>query len=413
MAEKILIMGESGTGKSTSIRNCDPSITAIVNPVGKPLPFRGSKSFTTLNGVTDSDKICDFMKEQAFAGKKIIIVDDFQYILAIPYMNRIKETGWDKYNDFGANYFSIIDVCNDLPEDVCVYYLTHCETLENGLTTVKLIGKLLREKITVEGLFTIVLRTGTSEGKYYFFTQNNGKDTVKSPLGMFDSFSIDNDLKYVDDKIRNYYEFDNAKSDAEIAELDNEKAGEVEKPEPRRRRTRITDPAKVAEEVEKVSDVIESAEAVEIITEEKTARRRRERSRTDESQKEEVSSSEEIHEGDTTGDPGSKETDRPVNTGRRRKTHDEVVAENEEKTKENLAAIDAAIDEIADGREEIPFEEVPEVEMQKLDPVPRRKLSEAKPEEDEKFVNIPDEVINDNSEEVKEEPKRRTRKVRS
>lgn len=235
MAEKILIMGESGTGKSTSIRNCNPDITAIVNPVGKPLPFRGSRKFSTLNGVTDADKICDFMRAQTRDGKKIIIVDDFQYILAIPYMNRIKESGWDKYNDFGANYFNIIDICKELPDDVCVYYMTHCETLENGLTTVKLIGKLLREKITVEGLFTIVLRTGVSEGKYYFFTQNNGKDTVKSPLGMFDSFSIENDLAYVDAKIRNYYEMDGAKTDAEIAKLDEDKAGEVEKPQGRRR----------------------------------------------------------------------------------------------------------------------------------------------------------------------------------
>lgn len=237
MAEKILIMGESGTGKSTSLRNCNSATTAIVNPVGKPLPFKGSKKFTTLNGVTDSEKICNFMKEQASAGKKIIVVDDFQYILAIPYMNRIKETGWDKYNDFGANYFSIIDICSALPEDVCVYYLTHCETLENGLTTVKLIGKLLREKITVEGLFTIVLKTGTSEGKYYFFTQNSGKDTVKSPLGMFDAFSIENDLAYVDAKIRNYYEFDGATSDQEMAKLDEVKAGEVEKPTGRRRKS--------------------------------------------------------------------------------------------------------------------------------------------------------------------------------
>ena len=172
MAEKILIMGESGTGKSTSIRNCNPATTAIINPVGKPLPFRGSKKFETLNGVTDSNEICDFMKNQAAAGKKIIIVDDFQYILAIPYMSRIKENGWDKWNDFGENYFKIINICNELPDDVCVYYLTHCETLENGLTTVKLIGKLLREKITIEGLFTIVLRTGVAEGNYYFFTQN-------------------------------------------------------------------------------------------------------------------------------------------------------------------------------------------------------------------------------------------------
>lgn len=236
MAEKILIMGESGTGKSTSIRNCSPELTAIVNPVGKPLPFRGSKHFDTLNGITDSDLICKFMKDQAARGKKILIVDDFQYILAVPYMNRIKENGWDKWNDFGENYYKIIDICKELPEDVCVYYLTHCETLENGITTVKLIGKMLREKITIEGLFTIVLKTGVSEGKYYFFTQNSGKDTVKSPIGMFDSFSIDNDLAYVDAKIRNYYEFDGAKSDAEMAKLDEAKAGEVEKPEGRRRR---------------------------------------------------------------------------------------------------------------------------------------------------------------------------------
>ena len=260
MAEKILIMGESGTGKSTSIRNCDPNTTAIINPVGKPLPFKGSKKFVSLNGVTDADKIINFMKDQANAGKKIIIVDDFQYILAIPYMNRIKESGWDKYNDFGSNYFNIIDVCNELPEDVIVYYLTHCETLENGVTTVKLIGKLLREKITVEGLFTIVLKTGVSEGKYYFFTQNSGKDTVKSPMGMFDSFSVENDLAYVDAKIRNYYEFDDAKSDDEIAKLDEDKSGEVEKPEGHRRRrgsevkvteeTPVVEPKKVAEDIQ-------------------------------------------------------------------------------------------------------------------------------------------------------------------
>ena len=237
MAEKILIMGESGTGKSTSIRNCDPSTTAIVNPVGKPLPFKGSRKFDTLSGVTNADDICNFMKKQAAAGKKIIVVDDFQYILAIPFMNRIKETGWDKYNDFGSNYFNIIDVCKELPDDVCVYYLTHCETLDNGITTVKLIGKLLREKITIEGLFTIVLRTGVSEGNYYFFTQNNGKDTVKSPLGMFDTFSIENDLNYVDIKIRNYYELSGAVSDTTMAKLDEEKAGDVEKPEGRRRRS--------------------------------------------------------------------------------------------------------------------------------------------------------------------------------
>ena len=220
MAEKILIMGESGTGKSTSIRNCDPALTAIVNPVGKPLPFRSK--FDMLNGETDAGKITRFMKDQVKNGKKIIIVDDFQYILSIPYMNRIKEAGWDKWNDFGSNYFEIIDVCAELPDDVTVYYMTHTETLENGITTIKLIGKMLREKITIEGLFTIVLRTQVVDGKYYFLTQNSGKDTVKSPLGMFGSYAIENDLKYVDDKIRNYYRFDGAKSDDEMKVADKE-----------------------------------------------------------------------------------------------------------------------------------------------------------------------------------------------
>lgn len=223
MAEKILIMGESGTGKSASMRNFKPEEVAIVNPVGKPLPFRGR--FDTLDAVTDSTTIISFMKNSVARGKKVLVVDDFQYILSIPYMNRIKEAGWDKWNDFGSNYFEIIDVCAVLPEDVTVYFMTHTETLENGITTIKLIGKLLREKITIEGLFTTVLRTQVIDGKYYFLTQNSGKDTVKSPIGMFGTYAIDNDLKYVDEKIRNYYEMDGAKSDAEIEQAD--KAAEV------------------------------------------------------------------------------------------------------------------------------------------------------------------------------------------
>ena len=98
MAQMLLIMGESGTGKSTSMRNCDPATTAVVNPVGKPLPFKGK--FTMLNSEVESRKICKFMKEQAAAGKKLLVVDDFQYILSVPYMNRIKENGSDKWNDF-------------------------------------------------------------------------------------------------------------------------------------------------------------------------------------------------------------------------------------------------------------------------------------------------------------------------
>lgn len=326
-AQKVLIMGESGTGKSTSMRNCDPATVAVVNPVGKPLPFKNH--FEMLVNETDARKITRYMKDQAAAGKKLIVVDDFQYILAVPYMNRIKETGWDKYNDFGANYFEIIDVCKDLPDDVIVVYMTHLETLDNGLTTVKLIGKLLREKITIEGLFTVVLRTGVNEGKYYFYTQNSGKDTVKSPLGMFPTYAIDNDLNYVADKIRNYYEIGEYKTDDEMGQADAAVAADLEKPDSNGRRSRSGRKAQTTEQDE-------TAPAAE---------------------------------------PKKRE----------RKSRSEVQAENEQKVADHMAAVDKAIDEAFPGQEEVPFEEasavadtVPKPDLQKP---PRRTRKERKTEQ--------------------------------
>lgn len=308
MAQMVLIMGESGTGKSTSLRDCDQATTAVVNPVGKPLPFKNH--FEMMNNETDARKITKYMKEQAAAGKKLIVVDDFQYILAVPYMNRIKETGWDKYNDFGANYFEIINVCKDLPDDVIVAYMTHLETLDNGLTTVKLIGKLLREKITIEGLFTVVLRTGVNEGKYYFYTQNSGKDTVKSPLGMFPAYAIDNDLNYVADKIRNYYELGDYKTDAEMGQADQAVASDLEKPDANGRRSR---------------------------------------------------------------------SGRSAKSG---KTHDEVVAENNQKVAEHMTAVDEAIDKVAGGAEEVDFDTAcaaaDTVPKPELETPPRRTRKERK-----------------------------------
>lgn len=325
MAQMLLIMGESGTGKSTSMRNCDPATTAVVNPVGKPLPFKGK--FTMLNSEVESRKICKFMKEQAAAGKKLLVVDDFQYILSVPYMNRIKENGWDKWNDFGANYFEIIEVCKELPDDVVVAYMTHTETLDNGVTTIKLIGKLLREKITIEGLFTIVLRTGLNEGKYYFYTQNSGKDTVKSPMGMFPAYAIDNDLNYVADKIRNFYEVGEYKTDAEMGQADAQAASDLEKPDANGRRARGG---------------------------KKTT---------------------------ATATPPTTTEDAAPKTGRTaRKTHDEVVAENNQKMADYMAERDKAIDAVADGREEIPFDEAcaaaDSVPQPELETPPRRTRKE-------------------------------------
>lgn len=321
MAQMVLVIGESGTGKSTSLRKCDPTITAVVNPVGKPLPFKNH--FEMLNNVTDARKICKYMREQAAAGKKLIAVDDFQYILAVPYMDRIKETGWDKFNDFGANYFEILEVCKELPDDVIVAYYSHLETLDNGLTTVKLIGKLLREKITIEGLFTVVLRTGVAEAKYYFYTQNSGKDTVKSPIGMFPAYAIDNDMNYVADKIRNYYEVGEYKPDDELAKADAAVAADIEKPtggrKGRGKTTTKETPPTAASETPQTEVSAESSEGA-------TGGRRSRGSRNN--------------------------TD---------KSHDEVVSENNQKMADYQEKVDAVIDKAAGDRKEIPFDEVSEV----------------------------------------------------
>lgn len=347
MAQMLLIMGESGTGKSTSMRNCDPATTAVVNPVGKPLPFKGK--FTMLNSEVESRKICKFMKEQAAAGKKLLVVDDFQYILSVPYMNRIKENGWDKWNDFGANYFEIIEVCKELPDDVVVAYMTHTETLENGVTTIKLIGKLLREKITIEGLFTIVLRTGVNEGKYYFYTQNSGKDTVKSPMGMFPAYAIDNDLNYVADKIRNFYEVGEYKTDAEMGQADAQAASDLEKPDANGRRARGA---------------------------KKTTA--------------------------TATPPTTTEGEAPKTGRAARKTHDEVVAENNQKMADYMAKRDKAIDAVADGREKILFDEAcaaaDSVPQPELETPPRRTRKERKAAEQSEPVQ--DGTTNTDSESI-------------
>jgi hypothetical protein len=141
----------------------------------------------------------------AKAGKKMLIIDDFQYVMANEYMRRSAETGFTKFTEIARHAWEIITFCQTLPEDVKVYFMSHVQDGDNGQIKAKTIGKMLDEKITVEGLFTIVLRTNVEDGKYRFSTQNNGNDTVKSPMGLFDAQYIENDLNYVNTKINEYY----------------------------------------------------------------------------------------------------------------------------------------------------------------------------------------------------------------
>jgi hypothetical protein len=200
MGIPVLIIGESGSGKSASMRNFKESELQIINVARKPLPFRSKHE------MFNSDSYSDIDVKLKGTSKKSIVIDDCQYLMANEFMRRAKETGFQKFTDIAQNYWSLIQtVIVDLPDDVIVYFLGHIERDQLGHEKFKTIGKMLDEKITIEGLYTIVLKAYGKDGKYLFSTQTNGLDPAKSPMDMFTSFEISNDLNFVDSTIREFY----------------------------------------------------------------------------------------------------------------------------------------------------------------------------------------------------------------
>lgn len=204
MGIPVFILGHSGTGKSTSLRNFKSNEILHINVMRKPLPFKGHFA-ETYNG----DDYAEIAKVMNKTDKKTIVIDDAQYLMANEFMRRSFEKGYDKFTEIGYNFWTLANsVSNDLPFDVIVYFLMHTDSDDNGNEKAKTIGKLLDEKITLEGMTSVVLKTAVKDGVYTFTTQNNGHDTVKSPLGMFKTYEIENDLKVVDKTIRDYWELD-------------------------------------------------------------------------------------------------------------------------------------------------------------------------------------------------------------
>ena len=200
MGIPVLVLGESGSGKSTSLRNFDIEEVGIFNVAGKPLPFRKK-----LNKVNNASYGMILKVLNAPKLKKYVI-DDSQYLMAFESFDHAKETGYGKFTNMALNFKNLIDfVIRKTPDDVIVYFLHHTERTDDGRLKAKTLGKMLDNQLTVEGLFSIVLLCQAEGSEHYFITNSDGSNPAKSPMEMFE-MRIPNDLKEVGKTIREYWE---------------------------------------------------------------------------------------------------------------------------------------------------------------------------------------------------------------
>jgi len=205
MGVPILVMGKSGSGKSTAMRTMSETQLGIISVIGKPLPFRrATKPVVT----ADYQKIKNILVN---CKTPSVAIDDAGYLLTDMFMSRHSQTGkgndvFALYNDIGDSFYKLIQfIMGEVPEDKIVYLMMHEDKNDFGDIKPQTIGKLLNEKVNVEGMFTIVLRCVGSVGKHVFMTQSEGFDVAKSPDGMFTDLEIPNDLALVDKTVREYY----------------------------------------------------------------------------------------------------------------------------------------------------------------------------------------------------------------
>jgi len=216
MGIPVLVLGKSGSGKSYSMHNFKQKDFGLVNVLGKTLPFRGKIKYMV------TDQYGEIKKALLNAKTDALVIDDAGYLITNMFMNghgtKKGNAVFEFYSDLATKFWDLIEyIIHQLPEERIVYLFMHEDENDLGMVKPKTIGKMLDDKVCVEGLFTIVLRSVNDNGKYIFRTQSNGFDVAKSPMGMFE-LEIDNDLKMVNDTIKDYYEF---KKEGEIKNEEN------------------------------------------------------------------------------------------------------------------------------------------------------------------------------------------------
>ena len=214
----VLIMGASGLGKSTSLRNLPAEEIAIINITNKPMPFRNkdNKKIVSLKDFK-KDGEQDLSYEELYkriittikaTKKKIIVIDDSSYMMTFENFEKANNKGYDKFTNMAKNYYDLIKSAISCRDEKIVYIITHEEIDDvNQLYRPKTIGKMLSNQLVIEGLFSIVLRSLYKNGEYIFQTQNDGTSVCKSPMDLFKQKEMPNDLLEIDKLIREYYGF--------------------------------------------------------------------------------------------------------------------------------------------------------------------------------------------------------------
>ena len=199
MGVSVLILGHSGSGKSTSLRNFADGEIGIFNVAGKPLPFR--KRLPKLDR-------CQYNQiHQSLAANKLraYVIDDANYLMAFQNFRLAKQAGYGKFTDMAVNFEQLLEAANATDENTITYFMMHPDYDDAGRMKAKTIGKMLDNQLTIEGMFPIVLLADRDDAGFHFITQSDGQTPVKAPMGMFDGAAIDNDLREVDAAIRDYW----------------------------------------------------------------------------------------------------------------------------------------------------------------------------------------------------------------